>query len=44
VAGTTKLSCFERSGNFHLPQPLQKLLKWTSSCISDGLTRTQEIA
>jgi hypothetical protein len=34
----------ERSGNFLLPQPLQKLLKWASSCISDGLTRTQEIA
>jgi hypothetical protein len=28
----------ERSGNFLLPQPLQKLLKWASSCISDGLT------
>ena len=33
----------ERGGNFLLPQPLQKLLKWASSCISDGLTRTQEI-
>ncbi len=29
---------------FLLPHPLQKLLKWASSCISDGLTRTQEIA
>ena len=34
----------ERSGNFLLPEPLQKLLKWATSCISDGLTRTQEIA
>ncbi len=32
----------ERSGNFLLPQSLQKLLKWASSCISDGLTHTQE--
>ena len=30
----------ERSG----PQPLQKLLKWASSRISDGLGRTHEIA
>jgi hypothetical protein len=34
----------ERSGNFLLPQPLQKMLKRASSCILDGLTRTQEIA
>ena len=34
----------ERSGNFLLPQPLQKLLKWASSSILDGLTGTQGIA
>ena len=44
--GTTDSSSIDlkRSGNVLLPQPLQKSLKWASSCISDGLMRTQEIA
>ena len=34
----------ERSGNFLLPPATAKITKVGPSCISDGLTRTQEIA